>query len=106
MMPLKPDVITLGFEKIGCDSSRNFIGGGGLSSRDFKDSVPLSFAIFISSSVLGVMVCGVSPSTDDPVLPTPLLKTLPAAPLLASLLSRRTRLLALKASGSSPAART
>jgi len=54
LIELFPNVITLGFEKIGCDSSRNFIGGGGLNSRGLEDFVPLPFAIFISSSVLGV----------------------------------------------------
>ena len=49
-----PNAITLGFEKIGCDSSANFIGGGGLSSRTLEGFVPLSCSIFISSAVLGV----------------------------------------------------
>ena len=50
----RTNVMMVGFEKIGCDSSRNFIGGGGLNSRGLEGFVPLSCFIFISSSVLGV----------------------------------------------------
>jgi hypothetical protein len=57
IIEFSPNVITVGFEKIGCDSSRTFIGVG-LNSGLFKDLISVSLLSFghgltSSSSLVG-----------------------------------------------------
>jgi hypothetical protein len=63
------NVITVGFEKIGCDSSANFIGVG-LNSGLFKDLISVSLlSLVMVASFLGVLgPCRLAPSGQRSLL--------------------------------------